>query len=134
AGGAAEFLFSMLMAPSVALAVAMCCIGLVMGKRIRWDAQQRSRDFLSLREAARSLWPQTLYGAALLGGLGWYAPWALAFGSLIVAPLCLVVLMASASTAPRLGEQSRQLGLFDIPEDRAGLCHPVLETVAPQAA
>ena len=64
-GAVAEFVFSTLMAPAVAFAIMVCCLGLVAGKRITWDAQQRSRDYLSMGEAARTLWPQTLFGVLL---------------------------------------------------------------------
>jgi membrane glycosyltransferase len=117
-GAIAEFLFSTMIAPSVAFAITICCIGLVLGKRITWDPQQRSRDFLSLREATRTLWPQTVFGLALGGTLAVFAPWALLFGCLIVLPMCLVIPIATGSTLPSLGGWSRRQGLFDIPEDR----------------
>lgn len=119
AGLIGEFVFSTLIAPCVAFAITICCGGLLLGKRIRWDAQQRSRDYLSLREAAATLWPQTLYGLVLLVVLGILAPWALLFGSLIVGPLCLAIPLATGSTLPVLGRITRRVGLFDIPEDRA---------------
>jgi membrane glycosyltransferase len=110
-------------------------MGLFLGKRIKWDAQQRSRTYLSLREAARTLWPQTLYGLTLLAVLGTLAPWALMFGCLIVAPLCLAIPLATGSTLPALGRKTRHWGLFDIPEDRAARLPALLEEpAAAQAA
>ena len=134
AGLAGEFLFSAMIAPCVAFGITICCNGLLLGKRITWDAQQRSRTYLSLREAARSLWPQTLFGLSLLAVLGTLAPWALLFGCMIVAPLCLAIPLATASTLPALGRKTRQWGLFDIPEDRAARRQPLLEEPAVQAA
>jgi membrane glycosyltransferase len=135
AGLIGEFLFSTLIAPCVALAITICCMGLFLGKRIKWDAQQRSRTYLSLREAARTLWPQTLYGLTLLAVLGTLAPWALMFGCLIVAPLCLAIPLATGSTLPALGRKTRHWGLFDIPEDRAARLPALLEEpAAAQAA
>ncbi len=135
AGLVGEFLFSTLIAPCVAFAISICCTGLAVGKRVKWDAQQRSRDYLSLREAARTLWPQTLFGLTLLVVLGILAPWALLFGCLIVAPLCLAIPLATGSTLPALGRKTRHLGLFDIPEDRAAQRPALLEeTAAVQAA
>ena len=134
AGLIGEFFFSTLMAPCVAFGITICCIGLLLGRRITWDAQQRSREFLNLREATRSLWPQTLYGFVLLAVLGTLAPWALLFGTLIVTPLCLAIPLASGSTLPSLGRKTRHLGLFDIPEDRAARQPALLEETAAQAA
>jgi membrane glycosyltransferase len=118
AGAVTEFLFTILIAPSVAFAVTVCCIGLICGQRIRWEAQQRSRESLSLREATLSLWPQTLYGLTLALVLGFHAPWALLFGIAIVAPLLFAIPIATLTTLPRLGAWTRSVGLLDIPEDR----------------
>ncbi len=134
AGLVGEFIFSTLIAPCVAFAITICCAGLGLGKRIKWDAQQRSREFLSLREAAVTLWPQTLYGFVLLVTLGTLAPWALLFGCLIVTPLCLAIPIASGTTLPALGRRSRQAGLFDIPEDRAARQPVLIDAPTAQAA
>jgi membrane glycosyltransferase len=134
AGLVGEFFFSALISPCVAFAITVCCIGLVLGRRITWDAQQRSREFLSLREAAKSLWPQTLFGFVLLAVLGALAPWTLVFGCLIVTPMCLAIPLASGTTWPGLGQKTRQAGLFDIPEDRAAQQPLLLEETTAQAA
>ncbi len=134
AGLLGEVGFSTLIAPCVAFAITICCGGLLFGKRIKWDAQQRSRDFLSLREAAATLWPQTLYGLVLLVLLATLAPWALVFGCLIVGPLCLAIPLATVSTLPALGRMTRRTSLFDIPEDRAARRRLRLKNAAAQAA
>jgi membrane glycosyltransferase len=117
AGAILEFLFSMLIAPCVAFALTICCIGLVFGHKIRWGSQRRASAYLSLREAARTLWPQTLFGVGLAAVLAVYAPWALAFGALIVTPLALAIPLASFSTWPAFGQWTQRVGLFGIPEE-----------------
>lgn len=118
AGGVAEILFSMLVAPAVAVATTRFMAGLGFGRRIGWPAQQRTRARLYWGEAARTLWPQTLAGLALAAWLGLLAPWALWFAAPFLAALIGAIPLAVLSTLPALGAWSRRTGLFDIPEDR----------------
>lgn len=117
-GGVAELLFSMLTSPVVAVALTRFAMGLLIGQRIGWTAQQRSRDRLGWDEAAQVLWPQTLLGLALCLWLGINAPWALTFGAPVLLALILSIPIAVLSTLPRLSRWSMTTGLFDIPEDR----------------
>ncbi len=117
-GGLAEIAFSMLTAPIVALGLTVFLIGLLFGRRVGWDAQQRSRERLHWGEAARVLWPQTLVGLGLTAWLASFAPWALAFGAPMLLALCCAVPIAVVSTGPLVSRWSIGHGLFDIPEDR----------------
>ncbi|MCV3272321.1 glucans biosynthesis glucosyltransferase MdoH [Roseobacter sinensis] len=116
-GGVTEILFSMLTAPIVAVALSIFLIGLAFGKRVGWDAQQRTRERLHWPEAARVLWPQTLLGVSLAAWLVATAPWALAFGAPILLALCFSIPIAVISTNPKLGALSITCGLFALPED-----------------
>lgn len=117
-GGLAEILFSMLTSPIVAVGLTQFAIGLFLGQRIGWNAQQRSRERLGWDEAARVLWPQTLLGLALGLWPGTTAPWALIFGAPVLLALILSVPIAVVTTLPGLSRWSVACGLFDIPEDR----------------
>lgn len=134
AGGLAELFLSMLIAPAVALATTRFMIGLAFGRRNGWPAQQRSRKRLFWREAARSLWPQSLVGMALAAWLGSFAPWALWFAAPFLLSLTCAIPIAVISTRPGLGAWSRSVGLCDIPEDRTpdtpAAPRGVLETAA----
>ena len=116
--GVAEIVLSMLTAPIVAFALTRFAIGLIFGQRIGWNAQQRSRARLEWGEAARVLWPQTLFGLALGLCFAVTAPWALIFGAPIVLALAGAIPIAVISSLPRLGQWSMRVGLFAIPEDR----------------
>lgn len=118
AGGVAEIVFSMLTAPVVALSLAIFMAGLLLGRRIGWDVQQRDRKSLRWPEAARALWPHTVLGLALMAWLGSVAPWALWFATPILLAFVLAIPLAVLSTLPGLSRWSMALGLFDIPEDR----------------
>ena len=117
-GGLAEIVLSMLIAPIVALALTRFAIGLCVGQRIGWTAQQRSRERLLWNEAARVLWPQTLTGLALCVWLGMTAPWALIFGVPVIVAMLGAIPIAVITTHPRMSGWSMARGLFDIPEDR----------------
>ncbi|MGI3210184.1 glucans biosynthesis glucosyltransferase MdoH [Roseovarius tibetensis] len=117
-GGFAEILMSMLVAPIVALSLTRFAIGLCVGQRIGWNAQQRSRDRLRWDDAAGALWPQTLTGLALVVWLGAVAPWALVFAAPILVAMVGAIPIAVVSTMPALSRWSMARGLFDIPEDR----------------
>ncbi|MEL6206403.1 MAG: glucans biosynthesis glucosyltransferase MdoH [Pseudomonadota bacterium] len=118
ASGAAEIPFSMLVSPVVALGLTRFMIGLAFGKRVGWDAQQRSRQRLEWAEAVQVLWPQTLVGLALTGWIAMVAPWAVPFAAPILLAMAFAIPIAVVSTLPAVSGWSLRLGLFDIPEDR----------------
>jgi membrane glycosyltransferase len=117
-GGVAEIFVSMLTAPIVAFGLSVFLVGLLFGRRVGWDAQQRTRERLYWSEAARVLWPQTLAGLALTAWLAVSAPWALLFGAPMLLSMVLAIPIAVLSTAPQISRRSMRIGLFDIPEDR----------------
>lgn len=118
AGGVVEILFSMITAPIVAFGLTVFLVGLFFGKRVGWDAQQRSRARLHWSEAARVLWPQTIAGFALLAWLAVLVPWALPFAAPMLVAWTCAIPIAVTSTLPGLSKLSMAVGLFDIPEDR----------------
>ncbi|MEI4232780.1 glucans biosynthesis glucosyltransferase MdoH [Roseovarius sp. D22-M7] len=117
-GGMSEIVISMLIAPIVALALTRFALGLCVGQRIGWTAQQRSRDRLRWNEAARVLWPQTLTGLVLCVWLWMTAPWALILGAPVIVAMLGAIPIAVVTTLPGLSRWSIDRGLFDIPEDR----------------
>ncbi len=130
--GFAETVLSMLTAPIVAFGLTVFVLGLFFNRRVGWDAQQRSREWLTWGEAARVLWPQTLAGIALTAWLAYYVPIALIFGAPMLIALTLAIPVAVITTHPILSRLSLTTGLFDIPEDRAGV--RILEASQPTLA
>jgi membrane glycosyltransferase len=116
-GAFAETGFSLLIAPAVAFAVTLGVVQLAFGRRMAWDAQSRERDRLRWREAARSLWPQTVAGLAMTAWLGATAPWAMWFALPVLAALVLAVPVAVATTWPPVGAWTARIGLFATPEE-----------------
>lgn len=119
-GGLTEAVFSILMAPVVALRVTLFLGGLVMGRSVVWGGQRRDAYRLSWAEAARGLWPQTAFGLGLLGTIGLGAgPSALAWAGPMIAGLTLAIPFAVLSAAPGLGRRAARAGLCAIPDELA---------------
>jgi membrane glycosyltransferase len=114
-----ELLFSMLLAPAMALNVTIFMAGLLFGRSITWSGQNRAARSLSLRAAWRGLWPQTLLGAALVGVFAATTPWAIVWGAPVVLGLVLAIPCGVLTARPALGHWLTRRGLFAGPEDFA---------------
>lgn len=140
-GAFLEFFFSMLIAPVTAVAVTLFLLGLPFGRTVGWTSQQRDAEGVALPDAARKLWPQTLFGILLMAwvwtavpGVIWY--WAPVFAGLVAA---MPVAMVTAH--PALGRVLAACGICRIPEE-SGLpawpapasLVPGYRAAAPQAA
>ncbi len=111
-----ELIFSMLLAPIMAIAHTRFMIGLAFGRGLTWEPQQRATHGLEVGEAMIRLWPQTLVGLAgfawmIASGtpVFWLGPFYL--GALLAVPLAL----ATADPVP--GRLLTRLGLWRIPEE-----------------
>jgi membrane glycosyltransferase len=121
AGAVVEALFSMLLAPVVAFRVTLFLIGLVFGRSVIWGGQNRDAYRLGWADAARGLWPQTLYGAVLLVWI-WVCsgPATLLWAMPIITGLTLSIPFAVLTADPRIGRLSRRARLCAVPEEIAG--------------
>jgi membrane glycosyltransferase len=120
AGGLAETIFSVLISPVVAFRVTLFLVGLLFGRAVTWSGQNRDAWRLSWGEAARGLWPQTLFGLSLAalvwatvgaGTLVWAAP--------MLAGLALSIPVAVLTAAPGIGARAARAGLCAVPEEEA---------------
>ena len=112
-----EMLFSALLAPNLALLQTRFVIGILMGKNIIWDSQERGEVGTSFPEACRRHWVGTLLGLAwsvllLCGapGLFW---WFLPF----LAGLVLSVPLSAWTSRVSAGQWAKAHGLFLTPEE-----------------
>jgi len=117
-GGLFEALFSILMAPVVAFRVTLFLIGLAVGKSVIWGGQNRDAYRLTWSDAARGLWPQTLFGLGLLVSIGlvkgldtvvWAGP--------MIAGLLLAIPFAVLTAHPGFGRWAARVGLCAIPDE-----------------
>jgi membrane glycosyltransferase len=119
AGAGIETLFSMLLGPIMAVAHTVFIGGLAFGRKIRWRAQARNGRRISLGEAARGLWPQTMLGVSAALLLALEAPTLLPWAAPLLAGLILAIPFACLTSSPRLGALLAQSRLCATPEEVA---------------
>ena len=73
AGGVVDTLFSIFLGPVMMIAQSLFVAGLVFGRRVLWEAQNRDGRVIPFGEAMRGLWPQMLFGFAVVTILVRYA-------------------------------------------------------------
>jgi membrane glycosyltransferase len=140
AGAGVEFLFTTLLAPVASMRVTIFMGGLLFGRAVIWDGQQRDGYRLAWRDAARGLWPQTLAGLLLALAIGWAQPAALAWAAPVLVAFILAIPFAVISASPAFGAWCLKRGLCRIPEEIsvpaeiAALTEPALPDTAAQAA
>ncbi|HEY7643742.1 MAG TPA: glucans biosynthesis glucosyltransferase MdoH, partial [Hyphomicrobiales bacterium] len=113
-----EIWFSIMLAPIAAIRVTLFMISLVFGRSVIWSGQQRDAYGLSWSTAFNGLWPQTLFGFAILAALSWKAPAVLVWAAPLLAGLILAVPFAVVTASPRFGAFLTRIGLCAIPEER----------------
>lgn len=114
-----EIPHSWFLAASDSFRITVFVVALAFGRSVGWGGQSRDAHGVSWRRATAELWPQTLFGAALvatmaatsLGFAAWAAP--LTLGYLFAIPFCV------ATAAPATGSLLRSRRLFAVPEEFA---------------
>jgi len=116
-GSIAEVIFSMLMAPIMAIAHSIFIAGLCFGRAVVWGAQRRVLHWVSPLTALRRFWPQTLLGMA---AIAWFASHS-ANGALLFSPFFVGALLAApiavVTSLPALGLLLARVGLWRIPDE-----------------
>jgi len=118
-GAMAEFLFTLLLDAIGAVSKTLAMLRLALDLRPVWTPQNRADRGVGWGEAARMLWPHTLFGALCFAGFaagGWVVlAWALplAGGLLLAVPLCVW------TADPRLGAWLRRHRVAAVPEEIA---------------
>jgi membrane glycosyltransferase len=128
--GVLETLFSILLAPVVAFRVSLFLIGLLFGRTVRWNGQNRDAYALSLGDAARGLWMQTAFGATILSVALVATPAAALWTLPVSGALILAIPFALFTASPAVGRAMARVGLFATPEELA----PTPELLALDAA
>lgn len=118
-GAVAELAFSFLVGAATTLRTSLFMIALPFGRSVTWSGQARDAHALSWQTAWRGLWPQTLFGSAVIVALWIQAPLALAWASPLLVGFPLAVPFAVLTASPALGEAVARSGLCAIPEDIA---------------
>jgi membrane glycosyltransferase len=112
-----ELVFSFLQGAVSTIRTSIFMVGLLFGKSVVWGGQVRDAQRLSWREAARHLWPQTLFGVVVCGALALIAPAVLCWSLPLTAGYLLAIPFAVMTADPRFGRALERLGICGIPED-----------------
>lgn len=115
--GALEIVFGTLLAPIMAVAQTVFIAGLFLGRKLTWAGQVRDVRRVSLGEAMRGLWPQTLIGVSMVAALAVFAPGALPWAGPMVIALGLAIPFAVLSAHPAFGRFSQRIRLCMTPEE-----------------
>jgi len=112
-----ELVFSVLMAPIVAVSITLFMLGLPLGRQIGWAAQQRDAVGLSWADASRRLWLHTALGVVL--GLAFWQVFPATFWLWLpfVMGLSASIPLAVLTADPRLGRWLAESRLCRIPEE-----------------
>jgi membrane glycosyltransferase len=112
-----ETVASTLLAPVLAFLQTHFVAGVLMGKNVKWDAQDRGEAQTTLKEAIRRHWPSTLLGAVWSFLLLTTAPKLFWWFSPVLAGFWLAIPISFWSSRVSLGERARKHGLFLTPEE-----------------
>lgn len=114
-----ELVFSFLQGAISAIRTSVFMIGLLFGRSVAWGGQSRDAHGISWSAAAWDLWPQTLFGLLVCGGLAFTSAQTLLWSLPLTAGYLLAVPFAVLTASPRLGAWLQRNRLFAIPEDLA---------------
>lgn len=114
-----EIVFAFLQGAVSTIRTTIFMIGLAFGMRVNWGGQARDSYGLSYVEAARALWPQTLFGILICGSLLAISPNVFWWSLPLTAGYVLAIPFAVVTASPGLGRWMQRVGLAGVPEDFA---------------
>ena len=126
-----ELVFSFLQGAVSAIRTSVFMLGLMFGKSIVWNGQARDARGLAWGAALTALWPQAVFGLAVLGALFLISPATLIWSLPLTAGYILSIPFAVLTADPGLGRTLQRIGLVAIPEDFAP--PPEILAVSPNA-
>lgn len=114
-----EIVFSFLQGAVTTIRTSLFMVGLLFGKSIVWNGQQRDTRGVAWLTAASALWPQLLFGVIVCGALYLISPDVLWWSLPLTAGYLLAIPFTVITAAPLLGRILKRLGLAGVPEDFA---------------
>ncbi|HXF53567.1 MAG TPA: glucans biosynthesis glucosyltransferase MdoH [Hyphomicrobiaceae bacterium] len=112
-----EVVFSFLQGAVSTIRTTIFMIGLAFGASVAWGGQARDAHGISWVAAVRELWPQTLFGIVVCGGMFAVEPAVLWWSLPLTAGYLLAIPFAVLTAAPAFGRALKEWGLCGIPED-----------------
>ena len=114
-----DVLFSFLLGPVMMIAQALFVVGLIFGRRVTWDSQNRRERAVPFAEAARGLWPQFLFACGVAGIMAVEAPGILPWAAPTILPGLLAVPFTSLTSGAFMGRLLTRPRLCAIPDEFA---------------
>jgi membrane glycosyltransferase len=112
-----ETLASTLLAPNLALLQARFVLGILMGRKVEWKAQDRGESSTTFREAFARHWPSTALGAGWTILLAFTVPKLIWWFSPVIIGFLLAIPLSAWSSRTTWGERAQRRGLFLTPEE-----------------
>jgi membrane glycosyltransferase len=112
-----DALFSILLGTVMTIEQSIFTVGLIFGRRVTWGAQRRNGGGVRGLDAARGLWPQTLFGVIMASVLAIFAPDALPWALPTLLSCLLAIPFAIITASPGLGYFMQRNGICAIPEE-----------------
>jgi membrane glycosyltransferase len=112
-----DALFSILLGTLMAIEQSIFIVGLIFGRRVTWDSQKRDGGGVRSMDAARGLWPQTLFGVIMTIVLAVFAPDALPWALPTLLSCLFAIPFAIITAAPGLGYSMQRNGICAVPEE-----------------
>ncbi len=119
AGCALDWSFSMIIGPIMMLSQTIFIGGLLFGRRMIWDAQNRADRSISAREALLGLWPQLAFGLTTVTILALFMPKALLWAGLTIIPCLIAAPFTCITSARPLGKAMTAARLCAVPDEFA---------------
>jgi len=135
-----ETIFFLLLSPIMWFGHTMFLTGLVLGRKIGWGGQARDDHAVPWSDAARQLWPHTLFGWSCILILAFTVPTAIPYALFIAGGPALSIPLAVITSWPSVGRALMRAGIGALPEENAPplalrrLALPAIEAAALRAA
>ena len=114
---AIEVVCSILLSPIMAIYHTRFVINTLLGRSVRWNAQQRDERGVRLSEAVSDYAGVTVLGVVATVAMGWFSPMLLIWFSPLLVGLLASIPIAVAMGSPALGRRLRHAGLLVIDEE-----------------
>jgi membrane glycosyltransferase len=115
AGSLLDVLFSLFLGPVMMVSQALFVIGLIFGRRVIWEAQNRNGREVGIGEAMHGLWPQMLFGVLAIAVFGLVTPGALPWALPTIVPTLAAAPFACVTAGRPFGRLLRRFGLCAVP-------------------
>ncbi len=117
AGCVVDAAVSLLMGPVMMLCQTRFIVGLMFGRSIVWDAQNRADRSVTVLEAVHGLWLHLAIGLTIVAVLSAFLPIALPWAAMTFVPLILAIPLTCITASPALGRWMTRGGLCAIPDE-----------------